>query len=342
MITIHPFGTLPDGQAVTRYRLENQQGAYADILDYGGVIQALWVPDRTGVLVDVSLGYDDLAGYLQGSAHLGASLGRYANRVCGASFPLMGKIISVTPNEGDKCLHGGPQGFDRYLWAAQVRGDTLALRRTSPDGEEGFPGNLQAEVTYTLLPDNSLRITYQAETDMPTVVNLSNHCYFNLAGQGSGQILDHTLTILGDAYTETDDTMHTTGRILPVTGTPLDFTTPKSIGQDIRHPSLAATKGFDHNYVLPGQGRRLVARAYCPRTGIGMEVLTDQPGVQLYTGNFLKETGKGGVAYGQYDAFCLETQNYPDAPNHPNFPSALLLPGIPYVRETVYAFTRTD
>ena len=342
MITLHPFGTLPDGRAVTRYRLENQQGAYADILDYGGVIQTLCVPDRNGALVDVSLGYDDLAGYLQGNAHLGASLGRYANRICGASFPLLGKTISVTPNEGDKCLHGGPQGFDRYLWAAQVRGDTLALRRTSPDGEAGFPGNLQAEVTYTLLPDNSLRITYQAETDMPTVVNLSNHCYFNLAGQGNGQILDHTLTILGDAYTETDDTMHTTGRILPVKDTPLDFTAPKPIGRDIGHASLAATKGFDHNYVLPGQGRRLVARAYCPRTGIGMDVLTDQPGVQLYTGNFLKETGKGGVAYGQYDAFCLETQNYPDAPNHPNFPSALLLPGIPYVRETVYAFTRAD
>ncbi|PWM05944.1 MAG: galactose-1-epimerase, partial [Clostridiales bacterium] len=145
MITLHPFGSLPDGQAVTRYRLENQQGAYADILDYGGIIQSLWVPDRTGALVDVSLGYDDLSGYLQGSAHLGASLGRYANRICGASFPLLGKTISLTPNSGDNCLHGGSQGFDRYLWAAQVQGDTLALRRTSPDGEAGFPGNLQAE-----------------------------------------------------------------------------------------------------------------------------------------------------------------------------------------------------
>lgn len=339
MITSHPFGTTAAGQAVTRFRLQNGRGAYADILDYGGAIQSLCLWDKAGKLADVSLGYDHVAGYERGVAHLGALLGRYANRLCGAKYAIGGREVPVNANEGGKCLHGGAGGFDRQMWLAEPQGeDTLLLTRLSPDGEEGFEGNLEAQVTYCLTEGNALSIAYRATTDAPTVVSLSNHCYFNLGGHAAGDVLAHQVQIFADSYTEADAQMRTTGRVLPVAGTVLDFRAPKPLGRDMLDPFIASTQGFDHNFVLAGQGMRQAARAYCPATGLAMDVYTDQPGMQLYTGNFLSDVGKGGAAYGQYGAFCMETQNFPDAPNHPGFPSAVLRPGEVYETRTVYAF----
>lgn len=338
MITAHSFGCTAAGLPVTRFRLRNGRGAHADILDYGGTIQSLCLPGRDGGLVDVALGYDHIEGYEAGGAYFGATLGRYANRLCGAKYTLGGQAVAVSANEGDKCLHGGFRGFNKHRWQAETQRDALVLRRLSPSGEEGFLGDLAVQIAYTLTEDNALHIRYRARASAPTVVSLSNHCYFNLKGQGQGTVLDHQVEILADGYTEADGAMHTTGRIMPLGGTALDFTSPKPLGRDIGDPMLSPTQGFDHNFVLRGRGFCRAAGAYCPATGLAMALYTDAPGMQLYTANFLSDTGKGGAAYVPYGAFCMEAQSFPDAPNHPHFPSAALWPGEVYERETACAF----
>ncbi len=339
MISSAGFGKTAGGQAVTRFRLKNGQGAYADILTYGGAIQSLCVYGRQG-LVDVALGYDDISAYEAGDACMGAALGRYANRICGARYTLDGQTFSLVANDGANCLHGGPRGFHRQVWQAEPQGDSLLLRLCASAGEGGFGGSLSVELTYSLTEENALCIRYRAETDAPGVVNLSNHCYFNLWGQGD--VLGHLLQIEADAYTETGPAMTTTGRILTTAATALDFSLPKPIGRDIADPLLVPTQGYDHNFVLRGRGLGRAASAWCPASGLGLALYTDAPGVQLYTANFLSGAGKGGRAYGPHSAFCLEAQNFPDAPNHPHFPGAVLRPGEIYRRNIVYAFGAGD
>ena len=343
MISSRSFGATAQGEAVIRFRLQNAQGAHADILTFGATVQSFCAAGRDGRLLDVALGYDDVAGYEAGDAYLGAALGRYANRLCGAHYTLDDKTVAVSANEGGHtCLHGGFLGFHKHVWQADIQGDTLLLSRLSPDGEEGFTGDLSVQIAYTLTDDNALRIRYRAETTAPTVVNLSNHCYFNLNGQGRGDILGQVAKIMAEGYTETVPPMRTTGRILPLNATSLDFTSPKPFGRDIADPLLAPTRGYDHNLVLDGAGLRRAAAAWCPQTGLALTLHTDAPGMQLYTANFLSTTGKGGAAYGTHSAFCLEAQNFPDAPNHPAFPPAILRPGEVYQTETVYALAYAE
>ncbi len=342
MITSAPFGTLKDGTSVTAYTLRNAAGMTVTVLDYACIIQSVLVPDRQGVLRDVVLGYDDVAGYEAGSCFFGAFVGRFANRIAGSAFPLDGVVYHLPPNEGENHLHGT---YTAQVFPCEGEGNSLVFCKVSPDGEEGYPGNLSLTITYTLTEDNSLVLDYRAETDRPTVVNLTNHSYFNLSGQGSGDVLQTRLVLEASAFTEADRQTLTTGRILPVEGTPLDFRAGKTIGQDMQgeHPMLRACRGFDLNYVLdaPGEGK-VSALATAPDTGITLAMCTTQPGVQLYTGNFVAEDtapcGKGGLRYPQYAGFCLETQHYPCAPNHPHFPSTTLRPGEEYHQVTVYRF----
>ncbi|MEA4970229.1 MAG: aldose epimerase family protein [Candidatus Pelethousia sp.] len=343
MISSRSFGFTAKGEAVTCFRLQNAVGAYADILTFGATIQSFCAVGRDGRLLDVALGYDDVAGYEAGNAFLGAALGRYANRLCGARYTLDHKTIAVSANEGGHtCLHGGFLGFHKRLWQADIQDNTLLLTRLSPAGEEGFTGDLSVQIAYTLTEENALHIRYRAETTAPTVVNLSNHCYFNLNGQGQGDILGQVAQIMADGYTETVPPMRTTGRILPLAATALDFASPKPFGRDIADPLLAPTRGYDHNFALQGAGLRRAAAVWCPQSGLALTLHTDAPGMQLYTANFLSATGKGGAAYGTHSAFCLEAQNFPDAPNHPAFPSAILRPGEVYQTETVYTLFCTE
>ncbi len=345
------FGEV-EGRGVDRYTLANGKGMEVAILSYGGVIQSWLVPDRDGQVVNVALGFDNLADYVAKNPYFGAIVGRYANRISGAAFTLNGERFELSANQGPNTLHGGARGFNAFVWdAEEVRdedGVGVRLTRESPDGEQGFPGTLTVTVTYTLSTDNALRIDYLATTDRPTVLNLTNHAYFNLAGEGTGSILDHELQINGSRFTPTDENSIPFGTIESVDGTPLDFTAMTPIGARIHDgtfPQIVYGRGYDHNFILDREGEdgTLFDAAYVlePRSGRQMTVRTTQPGMQLYTSNMLDATlvGTSGRTYRQTDGFCLETQHYPDSPNQPSFPSTVLQPGEEFRSTTVYAFS---
>ncbi len=338
------YGQTPDGTAVDLYTLVNANGLKAKLINYGAILVSLEVPDRNGKLADVVLGYDSLDDYLKRGGLFGAVVGRYANRIGGAKFVLEGVEYPLAPNNRPNHIHGGKKGFDKVVWRLEdLGGDgseaAVKLSYVSQDGEEGYPGNLACSVTYTLTKDNELKISYEAETDKTTVVNLTNHSYFNLAGHGTGDVLDHVLTLNADKYTVFDDALIPTGEIRSVKGTPLDFTAPTRIGARIGEMGA----GYDQNYVLNGGGSSLAlcARAHEPTSGRAMAVYTTEPGVQLYTGNWLNSsvTCKDGRVYNKHGGFCLETQHFPDSPNKPNFPSVVLNPGQKYSTVTVFKFS---
>ena len=349
-VTREPFGEVK-GRKVELFTLRNDHGMTVKITNYGGIVTELHVPDRDGRDGDVVLGFDSLDGYLKGHPYFGALVGRVANRIAGARFTLDGKEYVLAANNGTSHLHGGTEGFDKKVWEAEplqtADGPALRLSYRSPDGEEGYPGNLDVTVTYALTEENGLEIDIRAVTDAPTPVNLTNHSYFNLAGHGAGEILGHVLTLEADAYTPTDADLVPTGEIRPVEGTPYDFRTPKPIGKDIAglppDPAHDNPGGYDVNYVLRGRAGtlRLAARVFEPGTGREMEVYTTQPGIQLYTGNFLDGTltGKDGAVYRFRNGFCLETQHFPDSVHHPEWPTVILRPGETYHEVTVYKFS---
>jgi aldose 1-epimerase len=339
------FGKTADGTPVELYVLTNGKMT-AKVMTYGAILTELLVPDRNGKIGDVVLGFDNLASYLAGHPHFGATTGRVANRVAKGTFTLDGKEYKLAINNGPNSLHGGLKGFDKKVWRAEdtsgPAGSAVKLSYTSPDGEEGYPGNLTATVTYTVTADQALKIEYTAVTDKATPVNLTNHTYFNLGGPEMGDILGHELTLLAEEFTPADETLIPTGKLAPVKGTPLDFTTPTPIGA--RFGQLTGDPlGYDHNYVLHGDGKTpaLGARVYDAGSGRVLEMYTTEPGVQLYTANFLdgKLKGKGGVVYKKHHAFCLEAQHFPDSVNHENFPSTILKPGEKYTQTTIYKFS---
>ncbi|MCI0498768.1 MAG: galactose mutarotase [Planctomycetales bacterium] len=343
------FGITRDGQKADIYTLTNANGLQAKITNYGGIIVSLLVPDRDGRLDDIVLGFDTLGDYELKSPYFGCIIGRYGNRIGNARFALDGVEYNLAANNDGNHLHGGMKGFDKVVWDAEPfknpEGAGLKLRYISKDMEEGYPGNLDVTVTYTLTHKNELKIDYLAVTDKPTVCNLTNHSYFNLAGQGAGTNYDHQLMLNADSYTPIDKGLIPTGRILPVKGTPLDFTRSVPIGAriDADNEQIKYGLGYDHNWVLNKKGSEmsLAARVYEPTTGRVMEVHTTEPGVQFYAGNFLDGTlaGKEGRVYKHRAAFCLETQHYPDSPNKPGFPSTVLRPGQTYKTTTLYRFS---
>jgi len=342
------FGRTAGGEAVELFTLSRSGAPTVAITNYGGYVVSVLAPDRGGRSADVVLGYADLAGYLGDTAYLGSLIGRYANRIAGGRFTLGGKSFALATNNGPNHLHGGNVGFGKKVWRAAVvqgsDGEALELRLTSPDGEEGYPGTLEVVVVHSLTPDGGLRLDYTATTDKETIVNLTNHAYFNLAGEGSGDVLGHELEIEADEFTPVDATLIPTGERRPVAGTPLDFRKPAPIGARIAdaYEQLKLGGGYDHNFALRGANRTLrrAARVVEPKSGRVLEVLTTEPGLQLYSGNFLDGTivGKSGKAYGHRGGFCLEAQVFPDAPNRPEFPSAVLRPGQKYTQTTVYRF----
>ncbi|HWS89664.1 MAG TPA: aldose epimerase family protein [Pyrinomonadaceae bacterium] len=343
------FGQTRDGQAVDIYTLNNRRGAEARITTYGGAVVSLKVPDRAGRVDDVVLGFDDIGGYEKTTTYIGALVGRYANRIAKGRFTLGGREYTLATNNGENHLHGGVRGFDKVVWKARPLaargGQALELTYLSKDGEEGYPGNLSVRVVYTLTNANELKIDYYATTDRDTVVNLTNHNYYNLAGQGSGDILGHVLTVNASRFTPTDAGAIPTGELRPVKGTPFDFTRPTAIGARIEedYEQLKLGRGYDHNFVIDGRPGvlRLAARVSEPTTGRVMETWTTEPGMQLYTGNYLdgSDTGKGGRPYRHRYGFCLETQHYPDSPNRPEFPSTTLRKGARFRSTTVYKFS---
>jgi aldose 1-epimerase len=353
MIDSKPFGKTADGKSVELYTLTNRNGVKAEIITYGGHVVSLTVPDKNGQMGDILLGHDNLEGYLNRATnpYFGCIVGRYGNRIGQAKFTLDGKEYKLPANDGVNHLHGGVNGFDRKVWevkkaVAAKGGAMLTLHYVSADMEEGYPGKMDVTVTYTLTKDNELRIDYEATTDKPTVCNLTNHMYFNLAGQGVGDNSGHELMINADTFTPVDSGLITTGRILPVKGTPMDFTKPTPIGAriDADYDQLKFGKGYDHNWVLNKKKAgelSLAASVYEPTSGRVMEIWTVEPGVQFYAGNFLDGTitGKGGKVYQHRAAFCLETQHYPDSPNKPNFPSTVLRPGQVYKTTTIHKFS---
>ena len=343
------YGKMPGGAAVELYTLTNANGMQAGIITYGGTVVSLSVPDRTGKFADVVLGMDNLAGYMKATAFFGALIGRYGNRIGHAQFTLGGNTHKLPANDNGNTLHGGPAGFDKRIWTVvpgsnSPDGPTLELTYVSKDGEAGFPGTLTAKVFYTLTAKNELKIDYTATTDKPTVVNLTNHSYFNLAGQGEGDVLGHEVMINADRYTPVDAGLIPTGELRPVTGTPFDFTKPTAIGARINanDEQIKFGKGYDHNWVL-NKGAAVITRAAEvteSKTGRVMEVWTTEPALQFYTGNFLDGTLKGkGKTYIRRGAFCMETQHYPDSPNKPSFPTTELKPGETYLTTTLYRFS---
>lgn len=342
-----PFGTLPDGSAVTAFTLANAQGMQVKIIDFGAIISEIHVPDRDGVLADVVLGFDTIEPYLANSAFLGALIGRFGNRIAEGRFTLDGKRYQLAVNNGVNHLHGGEQGFHQVLWQAEPFEKTDAVgvtfRRRSPDGEDGYPGNLDVTVVYELNNDNALSLHYHAVTDQATPVNLTNHSYFNLAGQGT--ILSHELMINADRYTPVDGGSIPTGELAEVAGTPFDLRQAKPVGAGIgsSHAQIDIGRGYDHNFVLnkeAGQALSLAAVVREPVSGRVMEVLTEEPGVQFYSGNFLDGSAQGkGRSHAHRSALCLETQHFPDSPNHAHFPDSVLRPGQVYQTRTVYRFS---
>ncbi|MCC7010285.1 MAG: galactose mutarotase [Acidobacteria bacterium] len=348
-VSATPFGQTPGGQAIQLFTFTNRHGVELRVMNYGAIIVSVKTPDRTGQLADVVLGHDTAAEYFTSRSFLGAVAGRYANRIAGGRFTLDGQTYTLAKNDGPNHLHGGIKGWDKVVWDADpfndARGVGLRLSYTSADGEEGYPGRVAASVIYTLTDENALRVEYGATTDEPTVINLTQHSYFNLAGAlKAAPILDHELTIDADRFTPVDAGLIPTGELRPVAGTPFDFRTPTRIGARIadNDEQLRLGRGYDHNFVLnrTGPGLSLAARVYEPTTGRTLEVLTTEPGLQFYSGNFLDGTvtGKGGVTYAQRTGFCLETQHFPNSPNAPAFPSAVLRPGDTYTSTTVFRF----
>jgi aldose 1-epimerase len=348
------FGKTDDGTAVEKFVLRNSHGIEATVITYGGILQSLIVPDKNGMTADVVLGFDDVQGYQKnGSVYFGATIGRFGNRLAGGAFELDGKRYQVPQNDKDNSLHGGPQGFDKRVWKAEPSNDKdsvgVTLTYLSADGEMGFPGNLKTDVTYSLNDKNELRIDYKATTDKPTVLNLTNHSYFNLAGAGNGDILKQVATLHAARYTPVTGKLIPTGELAPVAGTPMDFTKPTAIGTHIKadHPQLKFAEpkqgGFDFNWVLDAKGDvdKLAAEVHDPQSGRLLQLYTSEPGVQFYTSNFLDGTvkGKQGKVYPHWGAFTLETQHYPDSPNQPDFPSTRLDPGQTYTQTMVLKFS---
>ncbi|WP_415768088.1 aldose epimerase family protein [Pseudomonas sp. LB3P38] len=347
------FGKTNDGTPVEQYILRNSHGLTATVITYGGILQSLKVPDKNGKFDDVVLGFDNVQGYQSGTAYFGATIGRFGNRLANGAFELDGKRYQVPLNDGSNSLHGGPQGFDKDVWKAQPSNgkDSVGVTLTylSADGEMGFPGNLKTEVTYSLNEQNELRIDYKASTDKATVLNLTNHSYFNLAGAGNGDVLKQVATLHASHYTPVTGKLIPTGEMAPVAGTPMDFTQPTAIGKNIKadHPQLKFAEpkqgGFDFNWVLNAMGDvgQLAADVSDPQSGRRLQLYTTEPGVQFYTSNFLDGSvkGKAGKVYPHWGAFTLETQHYPDSPNQPNFPSTRLDPGKTYAQSTVMKFS---
>lgn len=347
-LTRSAFGSLPTGEAVEAFTLINAHSVEVQAITYGGIITSIRTPDRNREFADIVLGHHALDGYLRPSPYLGAIVGRYGNRIAGGQFVIDGTTYKLATNNGPNHLHGGVRGFDKVNWQAEPferAGEVgVVLRYVSADGEEGYPGRLDAKVTYTLRDDNGLTVDYEATTDKPTHVNLTQHSYFNLVGDGSRDVLDHELQIRADHFTPVDATLIPTGDLAPVEGTPFDFREPTTIGARIEadHPQIRNGLGYDHNFVLNREGEGLVEAIHvrAPTTGRTLTVSTTEPGVQFYSGNFLNGsiTGKDGHVYRRRFGFCLETQHYPDSPNKPQFPSTLLRPGETYRSSTVYRF----
>lgn len=348
-ITGAEFGAMPDGQKAIIYTLVNQQGLKARITDYGAKLVSLEVPDRKEQLADVILGYETLDQYLKGDQYFGATVGRYANRIAKGKFTLEGKEYQLALNNGVNHLHGGPKGYQSVIWESEVIDQngypSLKFTHHSPNGDENYPGNLDIEVIYTWKNDNSLYIDYKATTDQTTIINLTHHSLFNLKGAGNGDILGHILTLNADAFTPVDSTLIPTGEIRSVINTPMDFTTPHVIGERINdgYEQLVKGKGYDHNWVIAkdNEALTLAATLYEPESGREMKVLTTEPGIQFYSGNFLdgSQIGKGNLPYNFRHGLALETQHYPDSPNRPEFPSVVLKKGEVYKQTTVYIFS---
>ena len=333
------------GDSTALFVLNNNNGMEVCVTNFGARIVSVLVPDRDGIMRDVVLGFDNIKDYQNVKSDFGASIGRYANRINQGNITIDGEIIQLPQNNYGHCLHGGPNGWQYKVYKpVEVTRNSISFSLFSPDGDENFPGNVNAKVSYTLTDDNAIRIEYSATTDAKTVINMTNHSYFNLSGNPSNPAIDHILYINASNFTPVDSTFMTTGEIAAVEGTPMDFTTPKAIGQDIENPyqQLRNGKGYDHNWVLDTKGNvnELAAKLSCPSTGIAVEVYTNEPGIQIYTGNFLKGNvvGKNGVAYPCRASVCLETQHFPDSPNKPQWPSVLLEPGQKYYSECIYKF----
>lgn len=343
-----PFGSTSDGTSVDLYTLENSNGMKATITNYGGIVTQLHVPDKDGNLGDVVLGYDKLSSYIKASPYFGCITGRYANRIAKGQFQIDGKTYQLATNNGENHLHGGDVGFDKRVWKATevsaVGKSGIALVYESKDGEEGYPGDLKCKVTYWLTNHNELEIEYEAVTNKATPINLTHHSYFNLAGEGKGDILNHEVELFADNYVPTDGGGIPLGKIASVKGTPFDFLTPHTIGKRIgaKHEQIEFGKGYDHNWVVNDSGKSLsiAARVTEPKSGRIMEVVTDQPGIQFYTGNYLdgSNIGKGNKVYNYRNAFCLETQVHPDSPNQDGFPDSILKPGETYKHVCIYRF----
>lgn len=341
------FETKVNDHSVNLYTLKNKNGMEVCITNFGGRIVSVMVPDKNGNMKDVVLGFDSIADYVNIPSDFGASIGRYANRIKDGKIVIDGDTIQLPQNNFGHCLHGGPKGWQYQVYEAkQIDGTKLELVRQSPDGDENFPGNVTAKVTYTLTDDNSIDISYEATTDKKTVINMTNHSYFNLSGDAQKPITDHLLYVNADKFTPVDSTFMTTGEILDVKGTPMDFTVAKTVGQDIdkyEYDQLKNGNGYDHNWVLNTNGdiKQVAARLTSPVSGITLEVYTDEPGIQVYSGNFLDGIvkGKKSIVYNQRAAICLETQHYPDSPNKPEWPSVLLEPGKTYRSHCIFKFT---
>jgi aldose 1-epimerase len=342
-ITNSQFGLMPDGERIEIFSIANDRGMQIRAINYGGIIASIKVPDRDGQLDDVVLGHDSLEGYLHRTRYFGVLIGRFANRIARGRFSLNGVAYQLAVNNGQNHLHGGVKGFDKVVWTAEEIDNGVQLTYFSKDGEENYPGNLNATVTYRLNDENELRIDYYATTDRDTIINLTNHSYFNLAGRGT--ILNHELQIQAEAFTPIDETLIPTGEIRSVAGTAMDFTSPTSIGAliDKDDDQLRFARGYDHNFVLRGEPGtlRTIARLHDPQSGRVMEVITTQPGLQFYSGNYLDGTlvGRHGQAYLKNSGCCLEAQHFPDSPNQPHFPSTVLRPGEKYHHTTVYRFS---